>query len=109
MARATAPATADRACGVKTGTVISGTGHGALILWLILGDVFTAEPLPFDLETTDVTLVSAEEFSFMTASNAAPQAETDAPDVAPPAQDTAPQAAQVSEAAPQCCRSPLYS
>lgn len=47
------------------GTFLSAAGHTGLILWLIVGWGFDAEPL--QIETMDVTVISGEEFEQLTA------------------------------------------
>ena len=47
------------------GTIISGIGHAGLIVWLIIGWGFGAEPL--DIQTMDVSVISGEEFDQMRA------------------------------------------
>ena len=71
------------------GTIVSIAGHTGLILWLIVGWGFRAEPLRFD--TMDVTVISGEEFEQMRA-RTTPEpgtAEPDAP-VAPVVDETPP-------------------
>jgi chemotaxis protein histidine kinase CheA len=54
------------------GTVISGIGHLVLILWAMLGGLFTWEEETPETPTTSVSLISSAEFDAMTA--AAPNA-----------------------------------
>ena len=74
---------------MNTGQVISGAGHVGLIGWALLGGLFTAEPLPF--EVTEVTAISAEDYAALVA----PQ---DTPDVA--SDVVTPEAPEIEEAAP---------
>ena len=69
---------------VNTGHYISGAGHLALLGWMALGNVFAAEPLPF--QVTDVSVVSGADFEAMLAAQPAPDSVTEvaqpaAPDV----------------------------
>ncbi|MFK7879704.1 energy transducer TonB [Roseobacter sp.] len=60
---------------MHTGHYISGAGHIALIGWLVFGDVFAAEPLPF--ETTSVSVVSSAEFAAMSTVGQSPESTTE--------------------------------
>ena len=87
---------------MSAGLYISGAGHAALILWMLAGWGLESEPL--DMETTEVSVISGEEFEAMTRAGApdAPIEEVAAPaqpDIAPqeppaPRDDTAPQVPQ---------------
>jgi hypothetical protein len=73
---------------VHTGHYISGAGHLALLGWLLFGDVFAAEPLPFEM--TPVSVVSGAEYAALIAGVRAPQSVTDvaqpmSPEVTPDA------------------------
>ena len=50
---------------MDTPLIISGGAHGALILFLLFGGVFDSEPLP-PVESTEVTVMSEEEFAVLT-------------------------------------------
>lgn len=73
---------------MSIGTYISGTGHAALIVWLIAGWGMHAEPL--DFEVTEVSVVSGEAFEAMMRAGQpdAPAAEIVAP--TPPEIEEAP-------------------
>ena len=75
---------------MKAGAYISGAGHLILILWVVLGGVIFRSADPDLLETTDVRLVSEEEFLELTATQPEPDsAQTvDAPE-APATEDAA--------------------
>ncbi len=60
---------------VHTGHYISGAGHLALLGWLALGNVFAAEPLPF--EATDVAVISGAEYEAMVAAFRPPESATE--------------------------------
>ncbi|MFM2355917.1 MAG: hypothetical protein RLZZ528_1653 [Pseudomonadota bacterium] len=77
----------------RTGLIVSGVGHGALILWALVGGLFNHEDDPAAISTTEVSLISSAEFDAMVA--AAPRAETALPD-----QPNIPEAEPV-EAAPE--------
>lgn len=66
---------------MQTGTVISGAGHAALVLWVILGDWLFTRDEPAAVEVASVTLMSSAEFEAMVA--AAPSTPTPAPEPAP--------------------------
>ena len=46
---------------MHTGHYISGAGHLVLLGWLAFGDVFAAEPLPFEM--TEVAVISGAEYA----------------------------------------------
>ncbi|MGZ2258624.1 energy transducer TonB [Roseobacter sp. A03A-229] len=74
------------------GHYISGAGHTALIGLLIFGDVFAAEPLPF--EATPVSVISGAEYAALVAQGQAPQSTTEvaqpsSPEVTPDAPEIA--------------------
>ncbi len=102
---------------VHAGHYISGAGHLALIGWLLLGDVFSADPLPFDV--TQAAMVSVQDYEALVQAARAPRpapapeqpeapAATPVPEAPAPVQDAAaPQAtpdaapAPANETAPQ--------
>ena len=49
---------------MSLGTYLSGTGHAALVVWMVAGWGMDAEPLPFEI--TEVSVVSGEEFAALT-------------------------------------------
>lgn len=74
---------------MHTGHYISGAGHLALLGWLAFGNVFAAEPLPF--QATDVSVISGAEFDAMFAAQTAPDSVTEvAQPAAPDVQEIAP-------------------
>ena len=73
---------------MQTGTKISAAAHLGLIIAVLVGDPFNAEPLPF--EVTDVSVITAEQYAALTQ---APEVAEPTP-VAPP-----PEPAQEPEAA----------
>ena len=90
---------------MKTGYYISGIGHGGLILWVLVGGIFSAPP-PEPLEVAQVSLVSAEEFAALNAPASAPRAveepvQPPAPEpvspVPPPRPETPPERAQAPD------------
>jgi hypothetical protein len=57
---------------VSTGTILSGIGHAALILWVILGDwLFAAQDTP-EIAVTTMTMMTSAEFDAMKAAVASP-------------------------------------
>ncbi|WP_298843145.1 energy transducer TonB [uncultured Roseobacter sp.] len=60
---------------MHTGHYISGAGHLVLLGWLAFGDVFAAEPLPFEM--TEVAVISGAEYAALLAANVPPQSVTD--------------------------------
>jgi hypothetical protein len=78
---------------VHTGHYISGAAHLALLGWMAFGDVFAAEPLPF--QATDVSVISSAEFDALMAGTVPPQSVTEvaqpaAPEVSPDLPQVAP-------------------
>ena len=85
---------------MNTGQYISGAGHLALIGWALLGGVFTAEPLPF--EVTEVTAISSQEYAALIAQQQSPDAVSDmvTPQAPDPEEDT-PDIAASPDVAPE--------
>ena len=82
------------------GAYISAAGHIGLIVWLLVGWGFDAEPL--DFQTMDVSVLSSEEFKAMTRTAQTPEpgeAEPDEP--VPPVVDPNPAPPPPAEPAPQ--------
>jgi hypothetical protein len=67
-----------------TGQIISGAGHAALILWLLLGDWLFSPPEPEELQVTSVTTMSSAEFEAMQAAARANEAAAPDPIEEPP-------------------------
>lgn len=70
-----------------TGQIISGAGHGALILWLLLGNFLFSPPEPQQLEATNVSMISSAELAAMQAAAAGAITDTP-PDVVEPVAET---------------------
>jgi hypothetical protein len=83
----------------ETGTIISGAGHAALILWVILGDwLFTRDDAPM-VQVSEVSLMTSAEFDAMAA--AVPASPDPMPaDTPAPAPDMAQPAPVPSDAPP---------
>lgn len=80
---------------MQTGTLISGAGHAALILWVILGDwLFQRKDAP-PVEVAEVSLMSSAEFDAMVA--AVPSTPAPAPE---PVAEDAPEPAPADTPAP---------
>jgi hypothetical protein len=78
---------------MQTGTLISGAGHAALILWVILGDwLFTRKDAP-PVEVAEVSLISSAEFDAMVAAAPSTPEPAPAPEPAPETPAPAPQPA----------------
>ncbi|MBS1300852.1 hypothetical protein [Loktanella sp. SALINAS62] len=70
------------------GSTVSSVGHGALLVWLIMGWGFDSEPLPFDV--SDVSIVTSEEYAAIVSATT-PAPSENAPDApVAPAVETAP-------------------
>ncbi|MEM8729610.1 MAG: energy transducer TonB [Pseudomonadota bacterium] len=67
---------------MQAGTAISGIGHLGLVVWMMIGGVFQAEPEPPQI--SDVALVSAEEYAALKAPQAAPDASDAVPGLIEP-------------------------
>ncbi|MCC6972345.1 MAG: hypothetical protein IT434_19185, partial [Phycisphaerales bacterium] len=78
----------------RIGLIVSGSAHGALILWALLGGIFfTPDPTP-PVATAEVSLMSSEEFAALQAR--APRAPVESP-----AQPSVPEAAAEPPPAPE--------
>lgn len=62
----------------RTGMIVSAVGHGALLLWALIGGFFNAPDNSATVITSEVSLMSSEEFAALQA--AAPKATTKSPD-----------------------------
>ncbi|RLJ60584.1 cell division and transport-associated protein TolA [Litoreibacter meonggei] len=51
----------------NTGTYVSGAGHAAFILYLIVGGLFVARDTDFEVKVSNVSIISGEEFASMQA------------------------------------------
>ena len=86
----------------NTGTYVSATGHGLLILWALAGGLFLRENDPLPLQSTEVSLLSGEEFAALTAPPTAPDVPSEAPEVvAPETEESDPAPAPAPEPPPQ--------
>ncbi|SFP95644.1 hypothetical protein SAMN05421853_10121 [Roseivivax halotolerans] len=90
---------------MTTGQIISGIGHGVLILWVLFGGLFRPNPDPVRVQ--DVSVLSEEDFAALSQPSAPPEAaeEIDAPpapetEEAPPQQPT-PESVRPPQARPE--------
>lgn len=67
-----------------TGQIISGAGHAALILWLLLGDWLFSPPEPEDLPVVTGSILSSADFEALQAAARANEAAAPDPVVTPP-------------------------
>jgi hypothetical protein len=67
-----------------TGQIISGAGHAALILWLVLGDWLFSPPEPEDLPVVTGSIMSSADFEALQAAARAAQAAAPDPVEPPP-------------------------
>jgi hypothetical protein len=67
-----------------TGQIISGAGHGALILWLLLGDWLFSPPEPEELQVVSGSLISSADFEALQAAARAAQETAPEPEVEEP-------------------------
>lgn len=72
---------------MRTGAYISASGHGALLLWALIGGFFATNPELPDFSATDVSIISAEEFAELLPQSPETAGEPDA--LTPPAIDDA--------------------
>lgn len=90
---------------MKTGLYISGIGHGGLILWILVGGIFSApDPEPF--EVTEVSIMTGAEFAALSAPAAAPSTQDEvsapqAPEVSAPTTPPAPESVPRPPARPE--------
>ena len=57
---------------MQTGSIISGAAHAGLLVWVIFGGVFKAEPLPVEIAT--VAIVTSSEYAELLAAQQPPNA-----------------------------------
>lgn len=79
---------------MQLGLYISGIAHGALILWLLFGGLFTSKPDEDLLQVSQISILSRAEFEALGETEPAPEAE---PEPAPEPESLAP---AVSASAP---------
>ena len=96
-----------------TGTYVSGAGHAAFILYLIVGGLFVARDTDFEVNVSNVSIISGEEFAAMQPQSPgaadlppAPEAPAEVAQPAPALEPETPSAppptpAPVEEAAPE--------
>ena len=83
---------------MNTGQFISGSAHIGLLGWALLGNIFSSDPLPF--EVTQVTAISAEEYAALfDRTGPVPVPEVTAPEV-PDAPEEAPALSATPDEAP---------
>ena len=79
---------------MRTGTIVSGIGHLALILWLLFGGLLAERNDAPPIQVSDVSLVSSAQLAQMSAAASAP------PSSKPQTQVSLPKAAPKVEPAP---------
>jgi hypothetical protein len=86
-----------------TGQIISGAGHAALILWLLLGDWLFSPPEPEDLPVVTGGIISSAEFEALQAAARANAAATPEPVETPPEPEVVepPPEPEVTETTPE--------
>lgn len=72
---------------MHVGHYISGAGHVGLVVWAMVGGMFTSEPYPF--EVTEVSVISAAEFEALTAAQRPPVADAALPRLESPDPESA--------------------
>ncbi len=85
---------------MKTGAYISGAGHVAFFMWMLLGGFFLSVPKPLPVQTSAVTLVTPDELAAMSQPASAPRMQQDASRPAQPVVRDAPDAARPPAAEP---------
>ncbi|MCR9111877.1 MAG: energy transducer TonB [Rhodobacteraceae bacterium] len=83
---------------MNTGQIISGAAHAGLITWALVGGLFEAEPLPF--EVTEVTAISSEEYAALIAQQQSPEAVANVDTPEPPQEGEAPAVSSEADTAP---------
>ncbi|SMX36988.1 cell envelope biogenesis protein TolA [Octadecabacter ascidiaceicola] len=90
---------------MSVGTYLSGTGHAALVVWMVVGWGMSSEPLPF--EVTEVSVVSGEDFAAMTQGVQPDQPPSEPAEIEPPVvEDVTPPAPEV-ETPPEVAETPV--
>ncbi len=91
----------------NTGTYVSGIGHGLLILWALVGGYFLRANDPLPLQSTEVSLLTNEEFAALSRPDPAPDVPSEVPEVvAPEAEEVAVLPAPALEPAPEAIAPP---
>lgn len=86
---------------MNTGTYISGSAHGALILWALVGGYFLSPDEPSPADISDVSIISSAEFAAMTLPDTAPDVPSAEPVVqSPVSEDVAPDVASETDDKP---------
>ncbi|MCF2869764.1 cell envelope biogenesis protein TolA [Octadecabacter sp. G9-8] len=88
---------------MSVGTYLSGTGHAALVVWMIAGWGMSADPLPF--EVTEVSVVSGAEFAALTQGVQPDLPAGDPVEIEPPVIDETPPA-PIIETPPEVTETP---
>jgi hypothetical protein len=89
---------------VQTGTIVSGVGHGVLILWVLFGGLFLREREVPVATVAEVSMISEEDFAALTAPPSV-ATETETPE--PPVADAAPDSGPAPETAPETSLAPV--
>ncbi|MDD9977381.1 MAG: hypothetical protein OXQ30_06535, partial [Boseongicola sp.] len=85
---------------MRQGWIISGIGHGALALFVLLSGFFLSVE-PTEVTVADVSLISEAEYAALTPPAAAPETQTEPPEeVTPPSEDAPPETPE-EETAPE--------
>lgn len=74
---------------MDTGPLVSGIGHGALLVWALIGGLFSRAP-DDPLEVTEVSIISAQDFAALSAPKPSPDVEEIIPTPTPPEIDETP-------------------
>ena len=90
------------------GYYISGAGHGALILWIMVGGLVDRDHIE-DIEAADVSLITEEQFAALLLPEAGVDASVPSPTVSAPAEDLSPDVpqAEAESAAEQTAPEPV--
>lgn len=87
---------------LNTGTYISGIGHGTLIVWALVGGFFLRADDPLPLQSTEVSLLSGEEFAALSQPEESPSVLSENPDPVPPSiQEDTPSLKPIADATPE--------
>ena len=86
---------------LNTGTYISGIGHGVLIVWALVGGFFLRADDPLPVQTTEVSLLTSEEFAALVPPLTSPDLTSDVPNVDAPTVEDAPQVTPSEDTPPE--------
>ncbi len=94
---------------LSIGQIISGVGHGALIGYAMLGEVFSTPERDAPISVQEVSLMTEAQFAALTQEPVAPTLSEQAPNLRPVVSDSAPLSADPPRVQPPVSRPPIPS